>query len=1054
VAFPAERAEERVVKLVLAPSRGRAWLAAGLFCAAPLLARADAPSGAPALGLLVEPGAEAELSAAGPPGAPVPLRLTVGWSAVERERGVYDWSSVEPSVRSLAQAGHPIVLVLSGPAPSFVGSAGLPSVERDSFEPWLGFARSAARSFAGLVGTLQVGERIGAWEGGTEATDAATYAFLLKNTALAVRAEAAALGASIDVAQAALAPEALELQRRLWLEDVAAYVDVLPLLVGARTAAVGELLDEVLRHPPAPAVWVYVEAQDGSSGPERAAAAVEALAAGAPAAFVRPVASEEPGAQARWVRSAHAKLAEGYAPAPRGTLSLEDGEGRPIPGGRVLGRFFSDRDFSTLVFYLAPGPASADRLLVDAPRVRNARRFDPSSGESPRVRSAARAAGHEIAVARGDWPQAVQFETAPLGEFDLPPEAVETRGTREPSAEEIIARHQQVQKIQDDRLERFTARGRVDFHFKLAQGGSSIDVSIESNYFWERGGELEWEQTDYYINGNRVRWKKIPELPLIQPEKVITLPLDLTLDRTYLYRRVGRERIGEREAWVLEFQPADPQAPASLYRGRVWIDVESFVRLRASVIQTRLEPPILSNEEIDDYRPHTGPDGETYWMLSEIDGQQTWSAGGRTFIVRREVTMTELVINAPRPEFERRRSAAYASTNQMLRDTGRGFRYLERHEDGTRQVKERVDTSQLFAAAGAFRDSSGDSVVPLAGVNYFNYDVAGRDVQMNVFFAGVLGFFNASKPDLFGRAISASLDLIAQGIKFDDELFAGDDELLAERLRTRDQNLTLALGVPLGQFVKLNARAGARYRQFFEDREADAARRALDAAAAGARSVVFLGPQDHTQLDGTLELEFNRRGYTLTLAATRARRSDWERWGLFDEAGGTFLRFDPTSGGYVPGEPESVEPSFERWGVTAFKEWYLPRFQKLRLELNYLDGADLDRFSRYQFSLFGDERLNGFSGSGVRFDTGRIARLGYAFNLFEVIRFDAALETARVEPDARLGTEQSFSGAGLSANFVGPWKTVVSLSYGYALASDIPDLEGEQDFLLVILKLF
>ena len=58
----------------------------------------------------------------------------------------------------------------------------------------------------------------------------------------------------------------------------------------------------------------------------------------------------------------------------------------------------------------------------------------------------------------------------------------------------------------------------------------------------------------------------------------------------------------------------------------------------------------------------------------------------------------------------------------------------------------------------------------------------------------------------------------------------------------------------------------------------------------------------------------------------------------------------------------------------------------MRAEINYLDGSDLDRFSRYEFSFFGDDRLNGFSGSGVRFDQGWIARAGYAFNLFEVIR--------------------------------------------------------------------
>ena len=122
--------------------------------------------------------------------------------------------------------------------------------------------------------------------------------------------------------------------------------------------------------------------------------------------------------------------------------------------------------------------------------------------------------------------------------------------------------------------------------------------------------------------------------------------------------------------------------------------------------------------------------------------------------------------------------------------------------------------------------------------------------------------------------------------------------------------------------------------------------------------------------------------------------------------------------------------------------------------MDYLGGSDLDRFSRYEFSFFGGDRLNGFSGTGVRFDEGLIGRVGYAFNLFEVIRFDAVLESARVEQDDVGTGTQSFTGIGLSGNVIGPWKTVINLSYGYAISSDIRDLEGEQEFLLFVFKLF
>jgi hypothetical protein len=128
--------------------------------------------------------------------------------------------------------------------------------------------------------------------------------------------------------------------------------------------------------------------------------------------------------------------------------------------------------------------------------------------------------------------------------------------------------------------------------------------------------------------------------------------------------------------------------------------------------------------------------------------------------------------------------------------------------------------------------------------------------------------------------------------------------------------------------------------------------------------------------------------------------------------------------------------------------------QKVRHEIAVLSGSNLDRFSSYQFSLFGDDRLNGFSGSGVRFDEGLILRSGYSFNLFSAIRLDAVLENAWVEKDNSFEGTQRFTGFGVGANFPFKWKTVVSLNYGYAVSSDIPDLEGKQEFLLVVLKLF
>jgi hypothetical protein len=156
----------------------------------------------------------------------------------------------------------------------------------------------------------------------------------------------------------------------------------------------------------------------------------------------------------------------------------------------------------------------------------------------------------------------------------------------------------------------------------------------------------------------------------------------------------------------------------------------------------------------------------------------------------------------------------------------------------------------------------------------------------------------------------------------------------------------------------------------------------------------------------------------------------------------------------VPTTADPVHERFSRFGLNAGKVWILPKFQQLGVEVNLFDGTDLDRFSRWQFSLLGDTRLAGFAGSGVRFDEGSIGRIRYSFNLLEVIRFDAVVESAWVREDASLMGTQNHGGIGIAANFVAPWKLVFQVSYGHAVWSDIPELEGQNEFLVVALRLF
>ena len=1026
----------------------RASLVLVLACAPVCLAQAP-PEAGPTLGLLLQapvpPEPLAPPAADAPPVAPAmavapwwqgdlrvegkrPLyaRLTADWAEIEGEDGTLSWDRLSPHVDRLARAGFRVVIQLGARHPRHVPQGQALPEPGPGLDAWLAFVRSAVRTFRDQVAAYEIGD-------GIQDADPQSYAFLLKNAVLGMRAEARASGVPIVLAQAAIRPGDLERQRALWGQDLAAYVDVLPVRIAPREDLV-PVVEAALQQAPAPEVWAYVEPGQGADVWADPGEAVRALSSYASAAFFAPASSLED-TQLRWAVGMHRTLSEGFATAPPGTVTVE-------ATGEVLGRFVRESDLRTLIVFRAPEARAPDlrgTLVVDVPEMRGAVLREPiRGGEYPTGSEPAPGGGRRVPVFLAQEPLAVLFDRAiAAGELETERQDVGIETRRGLTAEEIIARNQQVQKVQDDGLRTWTAKARIQFHYRLAQGAGTVDVAIDANYFWRRGEPLEWEQVGYYVNGNRINWKEIPELPLIQPEKVVTLPLDLTLDRTYVYRLVGEDTVDGRAAYVLAFEPAAADATTALYHGRVWIDRETFVRLRANVLQASLEAPVVSNEEADVYRPVPGPEGREFWMLTRVDGQQHWTVAGRNLIVRREVDFLSFEINPQDEAFEKARTEAYARNNRMLRDTDSGLRYLERKEDGTRTVQETMDTSQLFAAGGAYKDQSTSGVVPLGGVNWFDFDFLGRGVQANVFFAGVLAFFNFSKPDIGGSRSDLSFEGTLSGLKTEDKVFAADTEVTAERVRVRNQYISARYGIPLGEFFRVALVANTVWHAYDDSDEAAEARAANPAGPDG-----FVLPPDHRVTTGEVEAEFNRKGYTVTASGGWSARSEWELWG-------------PATAGVIDNpEFDPDHKSFARWRASAFKEWYLPRFQKLRGEVNWLDGQNLDRFSQYQFSFFGDTGLNGFSGSGVRFDRAAMARAGYSFNLFGAVRFDASLETADVEQkDAATGS-QRFSGLGLSFNFPFKWKTVWSLSYGRAVQSDIPELQGDQEFLFVVLKLF
>ncbi|MEM6455760.1 MAG: hypothetical protein AAF772_11745, partial [Acidobacteriota bacterium] len=597
---------------------------------------------------------------------------------------------------------------------------------------------------------------------------------------------------------------------------------------------------------------------------------------------------------------------------------------------------------------------------------------------------------------------------------------------RQMPVEEILRRLQAFEDAQARKLDHYQAINTQHLRFRLGDGLETLEVTFRGNFFFRQDEGFDWAWEELFINGVRWRSKKLPEIPLIQPEKAATLPLTINFNQRYRYRLRGTETIetarGARDCWVIDFTPIDPQPGEALYRGSVWVDREHFARVRTRALQVGLEGEVISNEEtiffspidIDGAPTEWGPDA--YVLPLRTVGQQLLSVLNATTQVERETLLTGVQLNGP--GFDDARAAMEESDATMVRDTEVGLRYLVKNEEGEREVKMALDRDRLFALGGVFYDDSLDFPVPLAGVNYLSLDFRGSGNQVNVFFGGALLIANAAEPRLFDSKWDAGINLFGFFIPLGEELFRDGEESPEEEIEGRPLELSLFLGRPLGAFTKLD---------FTYELEYDSYDTADDTASD------FVLPTDTFTHNLGVELTYNRSGWRLNGEFIASWRSDWEFWGL-------------------PGNTEfdQEQEDFFRWKVSAAKTWWLPRFTKFGVEVERLDGEDLDRFSKWDFSFFGDSRVSGYANGQVTATEANGLHLSYGLELGEVIRVtlngDAVWAT---DEDTGLDDEL-LAGIGVNGTLIGPWNTIVNFDVG------VP-LEGPADGVvayIVFLKLF
>lgn len=833
------------------------------------------------------------------------------------------------------------------------------------------------------------------------------YAFLLKRAAVALT------GAQPQVRVAShplpADPKGLE---ALYAEEVAAYLEAVvfePAAPNALTAAVEALqnldpgravvVDSVLL-PAEPAEMLAEAARNAARGVDLTLFRAPALAASSLIPVLAPL----------------ALLAREF----KGDLSYEPGSSPS--GAEEAWAFARGEDLSLRVIALAPPGAQELTLRFPDPELRRPLRF-PIGGQRvppPSGRIAGQAL--ELQVGSPGRVAVLGLDRPTAAERQGIEEKVTVSGQREIPVEEILRRLQAFEDAQNRKLDHYSATNTTSLRFQPAAGTQTVDATLEGPFFFDRKTGADWAWKTLYVNGVQWRGKTLPEIPLIQPEKAAALPLEIHFSKQYRYRLRGTDTVDGRDAWVVDFAPAGPGESGKLYQGSVWIDKQTSARLRTRAVQIGLEGEVLSNEEtllyspIDDHGAPAPWSAQSFVLPLRLLGQQILSVVNSTTVVERETRLTNVIINSP--GFEEARKQVDASDVTMVRDTDKGLRYLVKNDQGERVVKEGFDTNKLFAAGGVFYDDALDYPLPLAGVNYFSFDFKGTGKQLNVFFAGALLTANIAEPRLFGSRFDAGADAFALAIPFSDTFFEDDKERPEQEIKQRAASVGFKLGHPLGHFGKLRAEYQILALNF---KEAD------DTAKD------FVIPTDNLTHSLELSASYIRSGYSIAAAGSYSRRSKWDFWGL-------------------PENPDFSDDKkdFLRWNLRTSKNWYLPYFQKIGLELDYASGSDLDRFSKYQFGFFGSTRVHGYQSDRVRASEVYAGHASYGFDVGKAFHLEGVVDGALATDDETGLDRELLAGFGINGTFVGPWQTVVNLDVGTPVAG--PD--SGFVLYLVFLKLF
>jgi len=944
---------------------------------------------------LTEPAGLAAVLASVPPGSwthRIHVRLVVRRADLEPTPGRYEFSALDARLDEYRRLpGVDVYLDIRATMPTP--------------ELMLGWTRFV-RELAGHAGPLARGYLFGADTPAGAPADAVAYAFFLKTTSIelrAVRADAAVILGGVGDADAA------------WLDalydhDVAPYLDAIALVADRPSARIAPIVDR----RDAGAAIVIAGAPLGDS----AATAAERFAARQGAVLGTRVTGVTYAAEPRVVAAALPAVAflrdlidqplETLDDASAG-LSLVPAALPPLtvteaPTHRLI------FGLSTAATYFIYSGAPVELTITEAtgsrPVIRDPVRLtrvpaDTFSHDAARKRAT-------IKISGSTWPLIVDWSA---GDASTRVERSDVSSSVLPTVAEIIARNQQAQAAQDAVLHTVIANATMTQHFRASAAQLAFDVATE-NRFYTEGKQTEFEELSFRVNGLKYGVDR-PAFPLLQAEKVLSLPLDLRLTSDYRYTLEGVADVDGRECFVLRFEPI--VADQSLYKGTVWIDRQTYLRAKVHTIQTELTVPMLSSEETQHFARVGSVGGLDIWLLVDLVGQQNIMIAGTSLLLERQLSFRDVLLNPE--DFDAQRQQARASNRIMYRDTDKGIRYLVL-KDGLRVVDDRLTTSAKALLLGVNVDPSYDYPLPLGGLNYLDFQFLGPDSQLAVLFAGVLALVDVQRPHLIGDKVDGNANLFAIAVPSSDRTYDESGERSGERVYTIPFTAGGTLGWRLTDRARLTANYEFRYDKYFAEPEVTAPE--FQVPASTATNGVGLG------------LEWRKAGYAVAAHWTGYARAQWQSWGTGDD--------------YSPSDQQ-----YTRHSLSLTKDIFTG-IHKFHLNAAYYGGLRLDRFSQYQFGFFDEHRIHGVPSSGVRFSDLAMFRASYGFNLFDQYRAEISFDQAYGRDPHISSAWQRITGVGVGFLLRGPYQTMIRGDVGKSFLPAHYAKPGSLTFQIQILK--